>query len=164
MCTYLKKMEGYKLKDLKLKEFDSIQKMFDRAFKRVNTFEDFKEELVEGKEKRAGEELIQESSKKQKVDDDKETVELKQYMEIILDEEEVTIDAIHVAVNHMLKSLDREDLEDLYKLVKARYGSTRPVESMNYLLWNDMKIMFELHVEDAVWRNQQGYKVLEWKL
>ncbi|GKD39911.1 hypothetical protein Tco_1260118, partial [Tanacetum coccineum] len=40
------------LKDLKLKEFDSIQEMFDRAFKRVNTFEDFRTELVEGKEKR----------------------------------------------------------------------------------------------------------------
>ncbi|GKA61447.1 hypothetical protein Tco_0760854 [Tanacetum coccineum] len=119
-------------------------------------------------------------------------------MEIIPDEEEVTIDAIPLAVksprivdwkihkegkksyyqiiradgksqmymvfSHMLKSFDREDLEDLYKLVKARYGSTRPVESMDYLLWNDMKIMFEPHVEDAVWRNQQGYKVLEWKL
>ncbi|GKA61446.1 hypothetical protein Tco_0760853 [Tanacetum coccineum] len=72
MCTYLKNMEEYKLKDLKLKEFDSIQKMFHRAFKRVNTFEDFRTELVEGKEKRAGKELIQESLKKQKVDDDKE--------------------------------------------------------------------------------------------
>ncbi|GJT28581.1 hypothetical protein Tco_0908856, partial [Tanacetum coccineum] len=58
MCTYLKNMEGYKLKDLKLKEFDSIQEMFDRAFKRVNTFKDFRTELVEGKEKRAGTELV----------------------------------------------------------------------------------------------------------
>ncbi|GJV92850.1 hypothetical protein Tco_1540663 [Tanacetum coccineum] len=55
MCTYLKNMEGYKLKDLKSKGFDSIQEMFNRAFKRVNTFEDFRTELVEGKEKRAGE-------------------------------------------------------------------------------------------------------------
>ncbi|GJS46139.1 hypothetical protein Tco_0596260 [Tanacetum coccineum] len=77
MCTYLKNMEGYKLKDLKLKEFDSIQEMFDRAFKRVNTFKDFRTELVEGKEKRAGTELIQEITKKQKVEDDKETAELK---------------------------------------------------------------------------------------
>nr|GEX06762.1 hypothetical protein [Tanacetum cinerariifolium] len=57
MCTYLKNMEGYKLKYLKLKEFDRIQEMFDRAFRRVNTFKDFRTELVEGKEKRAGEEL-----------------------------------------------------------------------------------------------------------
>ncbi|GJY77635.1 hypothetical protein Tco_0483436 [Tanacetum coccineum] len=34
---------------------------------------------------------------------------------------------------------------------------------MDYLLWNDLKTMFEPHVEDAIWRNQQGYKVLEWK-
>ncbi|GJT14352.1 hypothetical protein Tco_0861394 [Tanacetum coccineum] len=76
-------MEGNKLYDLKLKGFDSIQEMFDRSFKRVNTFEDFRTELVEGKEKRAGTELIQENAKKQKVEDDKETTELKQCLEII---------------------------------------------------------------------------------
>ncbi|GKE29426.1 hypothetical protein Tco_1444810 [Tanacetum coccineum] len=98
MCTYLKNMEGYKLKDLKFKEFDSIQEMFDRAFKRVNTFEDYRAEPVEGKEKRAGTKLIHKITKKQKVEDDKEIVELKQLMKIILDEEEVAIDAIPVAV------------------------------------------------------------------
>nr|GEV14291.1 zinc finger, CCHC-type [Tanacetum cinerariifolium] len=48
MCTYLMNMEGMKLKDLKNKSFDSIQKMFDRAFNRVNTFIDFRTELVKG--------------------------------------------------------------------------------------------------------------------
>nr|GEV42296.1 reverse transcriptase domain-containing protein [Tanacetum cinerariifolium] len=48
MRTYLKNIEGKKLKDLKNKSFDLIQKMFDRAFKRVNTFVDYKTELVEG--------------------------------------------------------------------------------------------------------------------
>ncbi|GJV65626.1 hypothetical protein Tco_1476454 [Tanacetum coccineum] len=173
MCTYLKNMEGYKLKDLKFKEFDSIQEMFDRAFKRVNTFKDFRTELVEGKEKRAGAELIQEITKKQKMEDKKETVELKQLMKIIPDDEEVAIDAIPLAVkspsivdskihkegrksyyqiiradgksqiymifSQMLKSFDREDLEDLYKLVKAKYKSTRPVEDLDLLLWGFLK-------------------------
>nr|GEW91373.1 putative reverse transcriptase domain-containing protein [Tanacetum cinerariifolium] len=94
----LKNVEGKKLKDLKNKSFDSIQKMFDRAFNRVNTFVDFKTELVEGSSKRAGEELAQKSAKKQKVDDDKETTELKKLVEIILNEEEVAIDAIPLAV------------------------------------------------------------------
>ncbi|GJT22649.1 hypothetical protein Tco_0892586 [Tanacetum coccineum] len=98
MCTYLKNMEGYELKDLKSKDFDSIQEMFDRAFKRVNTFEDFRTELVKGKEKRAGIEMIQEIIKKQKVEDDKETAELKQLMKIIPDKEKVAIDAIPLAV------------------------------------------------------------------
>ncbi|GJU23907.1 hypothetical protein Tco_1157249 [Tanacetum coccineum] len=66
--------------------------------------------------------------------------------------------------SHMLKSFSKEDLEDLYKLVKAKYESTRRVEDLDLLLWGDLKTMFEPHVEDTVWRNQQDYKVLEWKL
>ncbi|GKB01496.1 hypothetical protein Tco_0829540 [Tanacetum coccineum] len=57
-----------------------------------------------------------------------------------------------------------EDLEDLYKLVKDKYESTRPMEDLDLLLWGDLKTMFEPHVEDKVWRNQQEYKVLNWKL
>ncbi|GJV00296.1 ribonuclease H-like domain-containing protein [Tanacetum coccineum] len=52
-----------------------------------------------------------------------------------------------------------EDLEDLYKLVKAKYKSTRPVEDLDLLLWGDLKTMFEPHVEDKIWRNQQDYKL-----
>nr|GEY10340.1 hypothetical protein [Tanacetum cinerariifolium] len=73
--------------------------MFDKAFRMVNTFEDFRIEFVEGKEKRAGQELIQERTKKQKVEDGKETADLKQLMEIIPDQEEIAIDAIPLAVN-----------------------------------------------------------------
>ncbi|GJX32612.1 hypothetical protein Tco_0242467 [Tanacetum coccineum] len=78
MCTYLKNMERYKLKDLKLKEFRT--------------------ELVKGKEKRAGTKLIQEIIKKQKVKDDKETTEPKQLMKIIPAKDEVAIDAIPLTV------------------------------------------------------------------
>ncbi|GKA99238.1 putative ribonuclease H-like domain-containing protein [Tanacetum coccineum] len=98
MCTYLKNMEGYKLKDLNLKDFDSIQEMFDRAFKRVNTFGYFRTELVEGREKRAGAELAQEITKKQKVEDDKETAKLKRCLEITPVKEEVIIDVVPLAV------------------------------------------------------------------
>ncbi|GJW47945.1 uncharacterized mitochondrial protein-like protein [Tanacetum coccineum] len=184
--------------DHQLAERLQAQEQEELAFKRVNTFEDFRTELVEGKEKRAGTELAQEITKKQKVEDDKETTEIKKLMEIIPDEEEVAIDAIPLAVkspsivdgkihkegrksyyqimradgksqmymifSHMLKSFDREYLETLYKLVKAKYKSTRPVEDLDLVLWNDLKTMFEPHVEDNVWRNQQDYKVLSWKL
>nr|GEV57225.1 hypothetical protein [Tanacetum cinerariifolium] len=143
------KSKGKKLKDLKNKSFDTIQKTFDRAFKRANTFVDFRTKLVEGSSKRAGEELTQERSKKQKEDDDKEIAELKKLMEIIPNEK---------------RKFHREDLEDLYNLVKAKYGSTRSVEDLDVLLWSDLKTMFEPHVEDQVWKKQHGYKVLEWKI
>ncbi|GKC67412.1 hypothetical protein Tco_1100010 [Tanacetum coccineum] len=64
----------------------------------------------------------------------------------------------------MLKSFTKEDLEDLYKLVKAKYESTRLMEDLDLVLWNDLKTMFEPHVEDEIWKLQQRYKVLSWKL
>ncbi|GKD28960.1 hypothetical protein Tco_1239738 [Tanacetum coccineum] len=90
-------MKRKKPKDLKNKSFDSIQKMFDRALKRVNTFVDFRTELAEGKEKRAGTELEQEVAKKQKMDEDKDTAKLKSLMEVIPEKEEVAINAIPLA-------------------------------------------------------------------
>nr|GEY53081.1 hypothetical protein [Tanacetum cinerariifolium] len=68
---------------------------------------------------------------------------------------------MYMFFSQMLTSFDREDLEDLYKLVKAKYGSTRPMQDLDLLLWGDLKTMFEPHVEDAIWKKQQGYKVLE---
>ncbi|GJY04068.1 hypothetical protein Tco_0370008 [Tanacetum coccineum] len=146
MITYLKNMEGWKHKELKSKDFDSIKELFDKAFTRVNMFVEFRTELVEGSSKRAREELEQESTKKQKVDEDKDTAELQSLMEVIPDEKEVAIDVVPLATkvfSQMLKSFTREDLEDLYKLVKAKYGSTRPVEDLDFVLWNDLKTILQ---------------------
>ncbi|GJR80340.1 hypothetical protein Tco_0151125 [Tanacetum coccineum] len=193
MSTYLKNIAGYKHNQLKNKSFDDIQKLFDKAMKRVNTFIYMDIELVEDRE-----DLQQESIKKQKVDEDNETVELQRLIEVVPNKEEVAIDAIPLATkslsivdykihkegkktyyqiirtdgslkmylvfSHMLKSFDREDLEILWKLVKAKHGSTRPEKGYERVLWGDLKIIFDPHVEDQVWRNQQEYRVLDWKL
>nr|GEX84465.1 hypothetical protein [Tanacetum cinerariifolium] len=69
-----------------------------RAFKRVNTFEDIRSELVKGKEKRAGEELIQEN------------------------EEEVAIDAIPLAVKSpriVDWKIHKEGKKSCYQTVRA---------------------------------------------
>ncbi|GJX26835.1 putative ribonuclease H-like domain-containing protein [Tanacetum coccineum] len=92
---------GWKPKDLKSKYFANIQELFDKVMKRVNTFVDYRTELVKGSlkkddaeieqessSKRAGDKLEQESIKKQKVDEDKE---------LLPDEEEVAVDAIPLA-------------------------------------------------------------------
>ncbi|GJT05217.1 hypothetical protein Tco_0839679 [Tanacetum coccineum] len=87
-CNYLKNMEGYTLKQVKGFKFKVIKDMFDKAFKRVNTFVDYKTNLMEesskkaeaekeNSSKRAGTELEQERIKKQKIDDDQEEAEMK---------------------------------------------------------------------------------------
>nr|GEU35483.1 hypothetical protein [Tanacetum cinerariifolium] len=116
MCTYLKNMDGWKLKNLKKKSFDEIQKLFGLAMKKVNTSVDMNTEIVkerskktqagvtEGSSKRAGEELEQESAKKQKldklveaeVDNAQREAEMKMYMKIIPDDE-IPIDAFPFA-------------------------------------------------------------------
>nr|GEY13315.1 hypothetical protein [Tanacetum cinerariifolium] len=96
ICTYLKNMDGWKPRSLKNKSFAEIQELFDKAMKRINTFVDLRTELVkestkkdeakiaqESSLKRAGDELEQERSKKQKVEDDIESEELMKCLEII---------------------------------------------------------------------------------
>ncbi|GKD86271.1 hypothetical protein Tco_1357425, partial [Tanacetum coccineum] len=97
MSTYLKNMAGYKHTQLKNKSFAEIQMLFEKEMKRVNIFVDMDAELMKGREtreesgsKRVGDELEQEYSKRQKVDDDdddKEREDLKQFFEIVPDEE-----------------------------------------------------------------------------
>ncbi|GJT26646.1 hypothetical protein Tco_0906921 [Tanacetum coccineum] len=69
MCNYLKNMEGWKPKDLKSKSFSNIQELFDKEMKRVNTFVDYRTELVEESSKKAEAEIAQESSSKRAGDE-----------------------------------------------------------------------------------------------
>ncbi|GKC51063.1 hypothetical protein Tco_1073808 [Tanacetum coccineum] len=88
-------------------------------------------------------EVVEESSKKAEVI----------LMKIVPDEEEVAINSIPSATKPpriMLKSFDKEDLETLWKMLKAKHGSTRPEEGYERVLWGDLKIMFEHHVEDTI--------------
>ncbi|GJS19347.1 hypothetical protein Tco_0447979 [Tanacetum coccineum] len=64
----------------------------------------------------------------------------------------------------MFQDIDREYLESLWKLVKAKHENTRPKEDYERVLWGDLKVMFEPDIKSDVWRNLQRYKVTVWKL
>ncbi|GJS74073.1 hypothetical protein Tco_0706914 [Tanacetum coccineum] len=64
----------------------------------------------------------------------------------------------------MLQGIDREDLETLWKLVKAKHENTRPEDDYERVLWGHLKVMFEPDIKSDVWRNLQGYKVTICKL
>ncbi|GJZ70885.1 hypothetical protein Tco_0634736 [Tanacetum coccineum] len=211
MCTYLKNMGGYNHNQLKGRSYEEIQKLFDKAYKQVNSFVPMDSEVVkssmtrtEGSSKRVGDELESDKLKKQKIDehvevkkDDQEEAEMKRHIEIVKDDE-VAIDAIPLATKppviveyqidkdgrigyfkliradgsskryssmiKMLQGIDREDLETLWKLVKAKHENTRPEDDYERVLWGDLKVMFEPDIKSDVWRNLQGYKVTVWKL
>nr|GEZ22125.1 hypothetical protein [Tanacetum cinerariifolium] len=65
----------------------------------------------------------------------------------------------------MFKNLNREDLEVLRSIVKERFKMTNPVDDMKNLLFQTLKTMFEPHIEDIIWKYQQGaVKGNNWKL
>ncbi|GJS78022.1 hypothetical protein Tco_0727903, partial [Tanacetum coccineum] len=120
-----------------------------------------------------GEDLQQESTKKQKMDDveetaevveDKETVKLQSLMKIFPDEEEVSINVIPLATKP-LSIVDwkiiKEGKISYFQIIRAD-GSSKSMDQQGQkrVLWGDLRIMFEHHVEDIVWRNLQGNKVL----
>nr|GEU52885.1 hypothetical protein [Tanacetum cinerariifolium] len=65
---------------------------------------------------------------------------------------------------NLLKNIDREDLKTIWKLVKDKYGITRPEEGYERVLWGDLKVMFEPNIKSEVWRQLQGHEVSVWKL
>ncbi|GJS28626.1 hypothetical protein Tco_0489246 [Tanacetum coccineum] len=72
---------------------------------------------------------------------------------------------MYLTFQKMLKNFDNEDLEVLWSIVKERFKKIEPVNYMDTFLYLNLKTMFEHHLEDNVWKNQQGLvKVLNWKL
>ncbi|GJW46393.1 hypothetical protein Tco_0078039 [Tanacetum coccineum] len=59
----------------------------------------------------------------------------------------------------MLQGIDREDLEAIWRIVKTKYGDTRPENEFERVLWGDLKVMFEPDKRSDVWRILQGYRV-----
>ncbi|GJY37496.1 hypothetical protein Tco_0422874, partial [Tanacetum coccineum] len=136
--------------------------------------------LVEGSSKRAGDELEQEVTKKQKVDDVQETAEvdddqeaakIKELMKIIPDEEEVAIDAIPLATKPPTIvdwKIHKEGKKNYYQIIradgiKAKYGSTRPDGGLRFDSMGRFKTIFEttwLKTESG--GNQLDYCVLDW--
>nr|GEZ17073.1 putative reverse transcriptase domain-containing protein [Tanacetum cinerariifolium] len=62
----------------------------------------------------------------------------------------------YLTFGKMFKNFNREDLEVLWSIVKARFKKTKPVDDINNLLFQTLKTMFEHHVEDNIWKYQQG--------
>ncbi|GJS66732.1 ribonuclease H-like domain-containing protein [Tanacetum coccineum] len=148
-----------------VKDKDMDTELVKESFKKAKA-----EIAQESSSKRAGEALEQESSKKQKVDDDKETKELKQCMEIILDDgDDVTIEATPLSTKSSTivdYKIHKEGKKIYFQIIQSKiFKKIEPVNYMDTFLHLNLKTMFEHHLEDNVWKNQQGLvKVLNWKL
>ncbi|GJU39183.1 hypothetical protein Tco_1192140 [Tanacetum coccineum] len=143
MCTYLKNMAGFTHNQLKNKIFDKVQKAFDKTMGWIDSFVSINSEVVKrGKEKdegsvtraeessskRASTELEQERIKKQKIDDNQEEAEMKKHMEIVVDEEEIAVDAIPLATMAPIIvdwKIIKEGKMGYFQIIRANESSRR---------------------------------------
>nr|GEY68223.1 hypothetical protein [Tanacetum cinerariifolium] len=129
MCTYLQNMANYKHNQLKSKSFKEIQMLFNNTIKWIEAFIPMDTELVKDNEK-----AIEDSEKSEEGSSKRAAGEIEQ------------ADA----------KKQREDLKVLWSIVKTRFKKTKPIDDIDNLLFQTLKTMFEHHVEDNIWKYQQG--------
>ncbi|GKC13659.1 hypothetical protein Tco_1010441 [Tanacetum coccineum] len=164
------------------------KKLFDKEMKRVNIFMAMGSEVQKSKEKKVEVEKEKESEEVDEYDEAelKKLLVIKKDEDIAIDaipiatKLPVIIDyklhkegmLVHYQLIRadgsskryslmirMLQGIEREDLEAIWRIVKAKYGDTRPDNEFERVLWGDLKVMFEPDKRSDVWRILQGYRV-----
>ncbi|GJU78633.1 hypothetical protein Tco_1275703 [Tanacetum coccineum] len=179
MSTYLKNMARYKHNQLKSKSYDEIQEMSSkRAGDELESYNSKKQKIdVHVKAKKDDDQEDVEMKKHiEIVKDDEVAIDAihlatKPLMivkyKIVKEGKFLYFQLIradgsskrYLSMIKMLQNINREDLETLWKLVKAKHRNTRPEDEYERVLWGDMKVMFKPDIKSEVWRNLQGYKV-----
>nr|GFA18607.1 copia protein [Tanacetum cinerariifolium] len=122
MCTYLRNMDGWKPKNLKKKSFDEIQKLFDSALKRVNTFVDINTEIVEKRSMKIQVEITKGSSKRAGDEPEQESAKRQRCLEIVPKEEDVAIKATPLFSKSSTivdYKIYREGKKSYFKIIRA---------------------------------------------
>ncbi|GKA23958.1 hypothetical protein Tco_0709991 [Tanacetum coccineum] len=221
MIVYLKNQSNYKMKDFEGMSYDEIRPIFEKVWdlnhnfvpmdleiekekKKPAEFQEIKEEQIEkdtskkttGKRKKyLPRRRTRSTAKKQKVEQDDEKEELKNYLDIV-PREDVAVDVESLSTKYpivdwktytlsenfmyykiirgdgssknykilseMLYDFDRQDVVELYRLVKERYSSSKP-EGYDLMLWGDLHTLFEPDEESEIWMNQNEYNLIKKK-
>ncbi|GKB00593.1 hypothetical protein Tco_0828586 [Tanacetum coccineum] len=144
--------------------------------------------------KRASGKDSEDSMKRQKLEDDAENEDLQEYLTIVpleglnvealltkyplMDWEIYTEDSrvywkiirvgdhteMYQFFDDMLKNFDRDDLVNLWKLVKDRFSSTDPIDDKDKALWVELKRIFEPDTDDLLELQKHMHDSLTWQL
>nr|GFA70067.1 hypothetical protein [Tanacetum cinerariifolium] len=152
---------GWRFKDFKSMTFEEIKVKFAEVWKQVEDFFPMGSKEETERLKRKGLNLEKEQVKKQKSSEEAPEIETttKEFTEEKIKEMIQLVPVEDV-------QLDREDLNQLWALVKENL-SIRPASSDKEMeLWVELKRMYEPDPEDQLWTLTQNYMhaPVEWKL
>nr|GEZ23973.1 hypothetical protein [Tanacetum cinerariifolium] len=139
---------GWKIKDFKGLSFEQIEAKFNTVWKQIKEFIPIGSKEETERFKRKGLRLEQVSEKKLKTS--------KEVHEEVKATEEVPED----------KHLDREDLNQLWALVKESLNIRPALSDKEMELWVELKRLYEPDVKNQLWTHTQNmmHAPVEWKL
>ncbi|GJV87509.1 hypothetical protein Tco_1531447, partial [Tanacetum coccineum] len=73
-------------------------------------------------------------------------------------------DIVYINFGAMLKSISRDDLTELYRIVMNRYGVDGPEDKLEKGFWKCLRIMFEEPLStDSIWSEIEQQKIVSWR-
>nr|GEV28993.1 hypothetical protein [Tanacetum cinerariifolium] len=164
--SVLKSHSGWKAKHFKGMTLEEIKEKFDLVWKQIQDFIPIGSKEESERFKRKGLRLEQDSAKKLKTSEEVHEEKLKEMMQLI-PVEEVYVEALQV--KHPIldwEHLDREDLNQLWALVKETLNIRPASSDKEKELWVELKRLYESDVEDLLWTHTQNmmHASVEWKL
>ncbi|GJV59201.1 hypothetical protein Tco_1465301, partial [Tanacetum coccineum] len=187
MCMYLKNQGGYKQSHFKGMSYEDIRPIFERVWDQNNAFvpQDYEIEKEvmkrpgfdfqqKSSKKRSREDSDEDNAKKQKLEDDAEKEELRDSMDVV-PRDDIAIDVESLATKYPIVDWKTHVLTEnmmYYQIIRAD-GSSK-----NYKIFSEMLddfdrqdvmdlhrlILFEPNKEDEIWKNQQDYNLISWRL
>ncbi|GJY86485.1 hypothetical protein Tco_0500511 [Tanacetum coccineum] len=141
--------------------------LYEREQKWINDFvpmNDDSQQQAKSSKKRPKANPDKESAKKQKLeeDDDTEKEELRACLDIV-PVDDIAMDFESLATKYLIVDWKTHILTENMMLENEMYETTSP-EGYDLLLWGDLKTLFEPGEEDEIWRNQQNYNLISWRL
>ncbi|GJU59099.1 putative reverse transcriptase domain-containing protein, partial [Tanacetum coccineum] len=71
-------------------------------------------------------------------------------------------DIVYINFGAMMKSISRDDLTELYRIVMNRYGMNGPEDELERVFWKYLKDMFEEPLStDPIWKSMDVYMLIE---
>nr|GEV16034.1 hypothetical protein [Tanacetum cinerariifolium] len=165
----LKSHSGWKTKHFKGMILEEIREKFIPVWKQIEDFVPMASKEEEERMKRKGLRLEQESTKKMKTSEEISKEDLKEMMQLVPVEKIIRLGG-HTAVYQffvdMLKHFDREDLNQLWTLVKETLSIRQATGDKEKELWVELKRLFKPAFEDQLWTHTQAlmHDPVEWRL
>ncbi|GJT90802.1 reverse transcriptase domain-containing protein [Tanacetum coccineum] len=156
-----KSLGNYKISDLKGMSYDEIRPIFEKVWdfnqhikpmehgtEKMKSLKKIEEEDVDTQEEMK--EVVKEPGAKRKKSIPRKSTRKRQKMRGDGSSKNYKV------LSEMLEDFDRQDVEELYRLVKERYSTSRP-EGYDLMLWGDLHTLFEPDEDDEIWKNQHEY-------